>query len=284
VIGAIANPANAAQIELWNTSSGESWVLFQDDLDRLVQPLGRVAMEALAPAEGETVLDIGCGCGQTSVALAETVGQTGMILGVDVSAPMLEAAGKRPRSPQAAPIQFERMDAQTGDLGRGRFDAAFSRFGVMFFESPVLAFANIRAALKPGGRLAFVCWRALALNAWMHAPIGAAAPLLPPMPPPDPLAPGPLAFADPERVRWILSEAGYADVCITPFDTQIGGADLDKTLTLTFRIGPLGSALRQYPDHAAAVADAVRDALTPYLTPHGVMMPAAVWVVTARTP
>jgi SAM-dependent methyltransferase len=282
--GNSATAANTAQIELWNTTSGESWVLFQDDLDRLVQPLGLEAMHALAPADGEHVLDIGCGCGQTSVALAEQVGRTGWVLGVDVSAPMLEAAGKRPRPPEAAPILFDRMDAQTGELGHGRFDAVFSRFGVMFFENPVAAFANIRGALKPGGRLAFVCWRPVALNAWMHAPIGAAAPFLPPMTPPDPTAPGPLAFAEAGRVRSILADAGFTDVAITPFDTLIGGADLDRTLTLTFRIGPLGSALRQYPDHAAAVADAVRDALKPYLTPDGVMMPAAVWVVSARTP
>lgn len=274
--------SNAAQIEYWNTSAGETWARFQEALDRQVEPLGLAAMDVLCPAEGEHIVDIGCGCGQTSLALAARVRPTGSVVGVDISQPMLDVAFRRPRTADLQ-VTFRKLDAQTGDLGDDLFDAAFSRFGVMFFSDPVAAFANIRASLKPGGRLAFVCWRALNENPWMQAPLQAALPLLPPLAPPDPAAPGPFAFADPSRVRSILADSGYGSVTINPFDADIGGEDLDQTLKLALRIGPLGRALREHPEFVGNVTDAVRDVLSEYLTSNGVRMPAAVWIALART-
>jgi len=182
----------------------------------------------------------------------------------------------------AARPDFRQADAQTDDLGHGAFDAAFSRFGVMFFADPVAAFANIRRALKPGGRLGFVCWRPLFENPWMLEPMQAALPFLPPPPPMDPTAPGPFAFADAERVRGILAGAGFSAIQIEPFDTRIGGSSVEQTLTLAFRVGPLGAALREHPELAEQVAEAVRARLAPYDTPGGVLMPAATWIVQAR--
>jgi SAM-dependent methyltransferase len=274
--------SNAAQIEYWNTSVGETWARFQEALDRQVEPLGLAAMDVLCPAEGEHIVDIGCGCGQTSLALAARVRPSGSVVGVDISQPMLDVAFRRPRTADLQ-VTFRKLDAQTGDLGDDLFDAAFSRFGVMFFSDPVAAFANIRASLKPGGRLAFVCWRALNENPWMQAPLQAALPLLPPLAPPDPAAPGPFAFADPSRVRSILADSGYGSVTINPFDADIGGEDLDQTLKLALRIGPLGRALREHPEFVGNVTDAVRDVLSEYLTSNGVRMPAAVWIALART-
>ena len=149
--------SNAAQIEYWNATAGEAWAQFQETLDRQIELLGLAAMDALCPREGEHIIDIGCGCGQTSLALAARVRPTGSVVGVDISQPMLDVALCRPRSMDLQVI-FRKLDAQTADLGPGLFDAAFSRFGVMFFGDPVAAFANIRASLKPEGRLAFVCW------------------------------------------------------------------------------------------------------------------------------
>jgi SAM-dependent methyltransferase len=274
--------ANAAQIEYWNATAGETWVQFQEPLDRQIEPLGRAAMDVLAPREGEHIVDIGCGCGQSSLLLAARVAPKGSVLGIDISKPMLEVARQRPRPAPHLPVVFRQVDAQTGNLGLGLFDAAFSRFGVMFFADPVAAFANIRASLKPNGRLAFVCWRPVGENPWMHAPLQAALPLIPPIAPPDPLAPGPFAFADASRVRSILAAAGFKSVGIEPFDTNIGGADLAQTLMLALRVGPLGAALREHPELATDVAGAVRDVLSKYLTPNGVMMPAAVWIVLAH--
>ena len=269
---------NAAQIDFWNATAGQTWAAFQGQLDRQLEPLGAEAMRALAPAPGERLLDIGCGCGQTSLALAERVGTAGAVLGVDISQPMLAVAERRTDGSVA---RFRRADAQADDLGEAVFDGVFSRFGVMFFSDPVAAFANIRRALKPAGRLAFVCWRPLAENPWMFVPLEAARPMLPPLAPPDPTAPGPFAFSDPARVRAILDEAGFALVQVTPFDTRIGSGGLDETMALAFRVGPLGGALREHPEIAPAVTDVVRAALAAYLTEAGVLMPAAVWIVSA---
>jgi SAM-dependent methyltransferase len=274
--------ANEAQVEYWNTRGGGTWVKFQEALDRQIEPLGLAAMDTLKPEKGEHILDIGCGCGQTSVDLASRVGSAGSVLGVDISKPMLEVARRRPLPAKDLHVTFELHDAQSDDLGRERFDAVFSRFGVMFFSDPVAAFANIRKSLKPTGRLTFVCWRPLKQNPWMQAPLEVALPQLPPLPPSDPTAPGPFAFADAERVESILAAAGFGSVKVSAFDTAIGGGDLEQTLELALNLGPLGAALRENPDRAGAVVGVVKDLLAKYATPNGVRMPAAVWIVSAQ--
>ncbi len=241
-------------------------------------------MRLLAPIDGERILDVGCGCGQSSIELADRVGTAGAVLGVDVSAPMLEVAHRRSAPYSAGRLEFRLADAQIADLGAFAFDAVFSRFGVMFFADPVAAFANLRGCLKRGGRIGFVCWRPLQDNAWMQIPLQAALPLLPPMTPPDPTAPGPFAFADPNRVRAILEAAGYRSVSVLAFDAAIGGSDLEQTLQLTLRVGPLGAALREHPERRAEIGGAVRNALALHLSARGVQMPAAVWIVLARNP
>lgn len=275
--------SNIAQIEYWNTKAGETWAKFQEALDRQIQTLGLAAMDTLRPEKGEHIIDIGCGCGQTSLDLGSRVGAAGSVVGVDISKPMLEVARRRPRSAPNLRLTFELFDAQSDDLGHGRFDAAFSRFGVMFFSDPVAAFTNIRELLKPSGRLVFVCWRPLSQNPWMREPLDAALPLLPPIAPFDPIAPGPFAFADAGRVQSILAEAGFGSVKVSPFDAAIGGANLEQTLQLALNVGPLGAALRENPERAETVADAVRDLLSKYATPNGVLMPAAVWIVSAHS-
>jgi len=275
------NP-NAAQIDYWNATAGETWSRMHDQLDRQIEPLGLEAMRRLAPGQGERILDIGCGCGQTTMALAKWIGLSGAVIGVDISRPMLEVARGRPLPADARQPEFREADAQSESLGAAAFDAAFSSFGVMFFSDPVAAFANIRAALKPSGRLGFVCWRPYPENLWMRIPMEAAQPLLGPTAPADPTAPGPFAFADPARVRSILSQAGFTAITIDPYDARIGGGDIDQTVALAFRVGPLGRALQETPDRLPEVARAVKAAITPFDTPNGVLMPAAVWIVQAR--
>jgi len=276
-----ASPANAAQSDYWNKTAGLTWAAMQAQLDRQIEPLGARAMEGFAAQPGETVLDIGCGCGQTTLALAERVGGSGGVTGADISQPMLEVARARPAPAGGAKPRFVEIDAQTGDLGEGVFDGAFSRFGVMFFADPAAAFANIGRALKPRGRLTFVCWRPFAENLWMRAPAEAAASLLPAMAPPDPNAPGPYAFSDPVKVWDILAAAGFQAIEIRLFDAVIGGGTLEEATALALRVGPLGVAMREHPHLAAPVAKAVRAALAPHETPRGVLMPAAVWIVRA---
>lgn len=276
--------ANAAQEDYWNGRAGETWVELNRLLDMELRQLGLEAQAALRPQPGERVLDIGCGGGETSLDLAEAVTPGGAVLGVDISRTLLELAARR-ASAQDRDVRFEVADAQTSDFGGERFDAAFSRFGVMFFSAPSAAFANILKALKPGGRIAFVCWRPQAENPLMTAPFKAAESLLPPQPPSDPLAPGPFAFADPERVRRILGEAGFGHVAIRPHDAKVGGWTSEEALVVAQRVGPLGAVLRENPELRPKVLKAVADELQRHVSADGkVRMDAAVWIVTATAP
>ena len=240
-------PANADQIAYWNASAGETWAALWDRLDRQIEPLGRLAMDALAIGPGERLIDIGCGCGQTTLELARRAGPSGNVVGVDVSAPMLAVARRRARALSLAEVEFLEADAQTHGFDSAGADALFSRFGVMFFADPAAAFANLRSALASGGRLGFVCWRAMELNTFMTLPMSAALPLLPPIAPQPPGGPGPFAFDDADRVRAILADAGFRGVELRPHDEAIGGGDIDETLDLALKIGPLGAAVRDRP-------------------------------------
>ncbi|MET0173376.1 MAG: class I SAM-dependent methyltransferase, partial [Agrobacterium vaccinii] len=152
----------------WNDQSGERWVYHQALLDSMLAVFGQAAMEAAAPAMGECVLDVGCGAGESSLALASLVGNQGQVLGVDISEAMIESA--LTRAPKEMSVVFQVADASKAELPDGKFDILFSRFGVMFFNDPTEAFAHMRRALKPGGRVAFVCWRGVAENDWMRLP------------------------------------------------------------------------------------------------------------------
>jgi SAM-dependent methyltransferase len=196
---------------------------------------------------------------------------------------MLEVARGRAEAAGAHNLAFREADAQTAALPGGR-DAVFSRFGVMFFADPEAAFANLRRSLRPGGRLAFVCWRPLPENLWIHLPAEAAAGLVPPAPPPEPGTPGPFAFADPDRVRRILAEAGFTGIEISPHDEAIGGLDLEGTVGMSVWRGPLGAILRERPDLAPVLHDRVRTAVSPWLRGDAVYMPSATWLVSARNP
>jgi SAM-dependent methyltransferase len=281
--------ANAEQVRYWNEVAGPRWVRFQERLDREIAGLGRLAIERAELAEGESVLDVGCGCGGTALELARRVGPRGRVLGVDISGPMLARARERAAAEGVAQLQLLQADAQTAALEAGAFDLLFSRFGVMFFADPVAAFANLRRALRPGGRLAFVCWQRLPDNPWMLVPIGALARHLPLPPPPPPGAPGPFAFADAERVRGLLESAGFARV--ETHDVReplsLGGGSLDDAVEFALEIGPAASALREAgagPELRAKIAAEVRDALAPFVGPGGSpSLPSAAWIFTARS-
>lgn len=162
---------SADQVDDWNGQSGERWVANQARLDALVAVFGQAAIEAAAPAMGERVLDIGCGAGASSLALAARVGAGGQVLGVDISEPLIERARELAR--HDTPALFQVADASSAELPEGAFDILFSRFGVMFFDDPTAAFTHMRRALRLGGRVAFVCWRGATENDWMRLPVGA---------------------------------------------------------------------------------------------------------------
>ena len=275
--------ANNDQVAYWNATAGETWAALQDRLDRQIEPLGAAVIEALAPKAGERVADIGCGCGQTTIALAERVGTAGSVLGVDVSRPMLAVARRRLTEQGLSQASLIEADAQTHPFEPQTLDAVFSRFGVMFFADPTAAFANILKGMKRSGRLGFLCWRAFSKNPWMGVPMAAALPhLTEAPPPPDPLAPGPFAFADRDRLHAILARAGFSDISIVAQDKKIGSPTLDQAVEIALRVGPLGRFLNDRPDSAAAVVGAIREALAAHLTPDGVRLGSATWVVGAR--
>lgn len=278
---------NADQITFWNAKAGSKWVEYQTQLDQQIGVLGDAMLSAAGLGAGQRVLDIGCGCGATALQAAALVGASGTVTGVDVSAPMLERARARARQAGLSQVSFMQADAQADSLGAALYDRVISRFGVMFFTAPATAFRNIRAAMAPGGRLAFVCWRGTDENPWMGEPVKAAAQhvALPPAPPAD--APGPMAFADPARVRRILDEAGLSSIEIQKHDAPCvigGGGDLDTCVDFLFNVGPLSRALMSADfneQNKAAIRASVGDVLKPYLTSAGVVMPCAVWIVTA---
>jgi SAM-dependent methyltransferase len=273
---------NAAQIEAWNGAVGARWVRDQEIYDDLYGAHCSVALAGARLAAGDSVLDIGCGCGATSLQAAERTGSGGLVVGVDISAPMIARARARARDAGLPRMRFDVADVQTAALGMARFDAAISRFGVMFFDDPVRAFSNVRAALRGGGRLSFVCWRSTEENPWISVPERAAAPLVP-IATPSGAGPGPFSFADAARVQGILDSAGFARVVMAPFDVELTfRGTLRACAPFIAQFGALGRALASAdePTRARAVT-AVEDALRPYARREGLVMPSAAWVVTA---
>lgn len=280
-----ATGPNAAMHTNWNTASAPGWIAMQALLDRQLGPLGDEAMATLAPGSGETIIDIGCGCGTTSRQLARLVGPSGHVLALDISAPMLRVASEQARAEALNQITCVDADAQIYPFEPASADGIFSRFGVMFFIDPAAAFANLRVALKRGGRLAFVCWKD---DNWINMPMEvarAAVPDAPPAPPPQPGAPGPMAFQDPDRVRGILEAAGYADIGIREFRKATGVGTMEETLKVVLDVGPLGRALRERPDWRDPVVAALREAFAAYEEPDGIVrLTSGVWIVTATNP
>jgi ubiquinone/menaquinone biosynthesis C-methylase UbiE len=280
---------NAQQIEYWNEDSGQRWVDMSDIIDTQIAPLGELAMDRAKVALGERILDIGCGCGQTTVELASRVGPGGSVLGLDISGPMLGRARERAAEAGAQNTEFIQADAQLHGFDSPGADLLFSRFGVMFFSSPVEAFANLLSALRPGGRLTFICWQAVTRNPWMLLPVSAAMKHLPPPDaPPDPLAPGPFAFADRDRVAGILEESGFENVAHESLEQNMligGGRSLDETTEFLTQLGPAGRVLQgSGPELRAKVIDEIRRAIEPYEGDDGVRLGSATWIVSANRP
>jgi SAM-dependent methyltransferase len=273
---------NAEQVRYWNETSGPKWVARMEQLDAQLAPLGELAIERARPRAGERVLDVGCGCGQTLLQLAERVGAEGRVLGIDVSGPMLARAAERTRGLRQ--VEVLEADAQVQRFD-GDFDLVYSRFGVMFFQDPVAAFANLRRALAAKGRLVFVCWDEIAKNPWMRLPLMALAAHVPLPEPPAPGAPGPFSFADPERVRGILVDAGFANVELGARQVRLevgGGVALDDAVDFLLSVGPASQALREAPEASRdKAARAVREAVAPFLRGASVAMDGAVWICSA---
>lgn len=278
---------NSEQIAEWNGALGERWAAMRQEIDRFVVPFGNAALKAAAPQPGERAIDIGCGCGDTSIELARMVGRGGAVLGIDVSQPMLAVARSRGGLANSAHLAFREADASEADLPANT-DLLFSRFGVMFFSRPSPAFSHMRKALRAGGRCVFVCWRAPRDNPWAMTPLSAARAAMGVTPPPaDPNAPGPFAFADEERVRAILSGAGFGDIDVQRFDVAIPiGATPRAAAENAVQIGPVSRLVREVgAEHLPIILDAVERTLAPLAAPDGhVSLNGSTWIVSATNP
>jgi len=272
------------QKEYWSGKVGDEWAAHADRIDAMLRPVTQAALDLAALQPGERVLDIGCGAGATSLHMARTVGAAGAVTGVDLSPPLLAVARARAAA-NGLTVGFIEADAGTIAFD-APFDAAFSRFGVMFFEDPAAGFANIRRALKRGGRLAFVCWRAMALNSWAVAAVEAVTPMLrTPLPAPDPDAPGPFALADADKIARVLSAAGWRDVALAPWDGDMaigGGGSLEETAEFMLRIGPCARAVADQGLDAEEARLRVLERLAPLHGPAGVLLPGACWLAQAQ--
>jgi SAM-dependent methyltransferase len=276
--------ANADQIAYWNGHAGRKWTERQEIQDAVLAPITAQLFAAANLRPGEKVIDVGCGCGDTTLAAAAAVGDSGQAQGIDISEMMLARARQR-AAELGGKTKFRLADASAEDFSAEDADALISRFGVMFFADPTATFANLRRALKAGGRLAFVCWREPKLNPWLVMPFNAMKHRVPPQPERKPEDPGPFAFADDARLRGILEGAGFKEVAIEARSMQLDtaiGRGLEIAVRTALEIGPVSRALDGQPEEVCANAEAdVCAALTPYLKGDSVELGASVWVVTA---
>jgi SAM-dependent methyltransferase len=266
------------QKSFWNGPGGQGWVASYQRIQRSLAPFSREALAAAAPQRGEHVVDVGCGSGDTTAELARAVGATGHVLGVDISEALIAQA----RSHRLDNATFVLGDAATHPFHAESHDLVFSRFGVMFFADPVAAFKNLRRALRPSGRLVFICWRTPQENPWGMVPLRAAAPFVPPPPRPGPEEPGQYSFGDRARVERILTQAGFAPT-ITPVDRPVFlGRTVPEVLENLGHFGPLSRAFANAEPAAIEKAKAaIGTALAPHAGPEGVMLPGACWLVSA---
>jgi len=269
----------AEQAAYWNGPGGKGWLASMERIEQGLGDFGKASLAAANAQPGEKVIDIGCGLGGTTRALAEAVGLGGHVLGVDISETLIQGA----RAHRVSNATFVLGNAATHPFEAASYDLVYSRFGVMFFGDPVAAFKNFQQALKPAGRLVFVCWRTTQENPWGLVPVRAAAPFLPPLPRPGPEDPGQYAFGDRARVERILKEAGFSRLSFEPLDQPVFmGKTIADILENAGRFGPLARAFADAtPEQIEKAKAAIGETLKPHETAEGVRLPGACWLVRA---
>jgi SAM-dependent methyltransferase len=278
--------ANTEQAEFW-AARAPSWIALESHHEEVIGPAGRMAMDRLHLHPGQYVVDLGCGTGQTTVELAGRVAPDGSAVGVDITAALLDRARQHATEARIVNIEFRHADVQSSDLGRARFDGAFSRFGVMFFADPVAAFTNVHRSLKPGGVLSFVCWQPATSNDWMLVPAQAAVSVLgtaPEMPAPD--APGPFSLSDPSRVRKILDSAGFHAIDIAAHHDlmRTPAAGIAESVDTALRVGAVQRMLEGAgPDTVQKVRAAIDEAMRARLHDGEVALTRSIFLVRAET-
>jgi SAM-dependent methyltransferase len=273
-----------AQRTFWNSEATRRWVTEQTRIDRLMAEVTEAALAAAAPQPGESVLDVGCGTGTTTLRLAEAVGRTGQVLGVDISEQQLGLARQRVADAGVKNVQLVLDDAATHRFEVEPIDLGFTRYGVMFFADPVAAFRNIRNAMRPSGRLLLAVFRSGPENPWATAAVGAIGHLVAPPAPLGPEEPGQFSWSDPVRVRRILDGAGFRDVALKPLDLSLRlGADAAEAAEFATFMGQGARLLQGQPEETRQSARSAFEAFFKlHESPNGVALPGALWLVSAR--
>ncbi len=277
--------SNQPQADFW-TSAGALWTALRDRFDDQVNEHGLAAIDALNLEAGESVIDVGCGAGSTTVQVAERVGEDGRVRGLDISQTMIEGARAHAEAQGVATATFDVGDAMAETFD-GDADAVFSRFGVMFFSDAVAGFANILTALRPGGRLGFVCWQSPVDNPWASQGFRAVGQFIEmPFRGGDPTAPGPFSLGERERLESVIVDSGFEDVSIEPRVTPVRmGDDAADAAGFFTQLTPAAANLAaDDPEKAAELRAALIDLFSEWEGPDGVQAPSAVWIVTARRP
>lgn len=276
--------ANESQRQFWNDKPGANWVRFYRDLDIMHHSVLEKLLDCAAPEAGETVIDIGCGAGTSSFALAELVGPSGAVSGYDISEPLLTKAEERRAEKGVSNVSFHLADAQTAGFN-GSADLIVSRFGVMFFDDPEAAFANLHSALRPGGRIVFITWAASEFNPWFSLARKIAVQHFGDLPDGDPDAPGPMSLRDIDRGVSFLKAGGFADPVGEAVDLTLDHPDGWPALRqLVPHIGPVGRFLRDCEvtqEQRAALFDDLDKAFSEFVTDAGISVPARINVFSA---
>lgn len=276
--------ANAEQVEYWEGHGGEHWAAEAERYDSINRRFAERIVEALDPRPGERVLDVGCGNGALALAIGPRVAPDGDVTGLDLSGPMLAVARRRAEEAGLDNVAFEKGDAQVHPLPEAGFDAVVSRFGVMFFDDPTAAFANLRRALRPGGRLVVACWHELLRNEWLTVPSAAMLAYVPMPDLGDPGGPGPFSLADPGRIRSILDDAGFVDSTVDEVaEPMCMGSSAEDAVAFMSRTEMAARLLQDANEETAQKAwDAVGEAFARYESPDGVVLTGTAWLVAAR--
>ena len=275
---------NKNQRDFWSGKGGDIWVERQNAMDTMLSPLGEAALNKLNLNEGENVLDIGCGCGHTTLNIAKRISPDGQVSGLDISEPMLKRAKESANEMSISNASFNCVDVQTDDIGEEVYSAAFSRFGVMFFEDPIAAFHNINKSLITGASLSFVCWQSPALNPWQSLFIEAVKKYVD-LPSPPPRSPSPFAFMESEYVSSILEESNFQNIMIEGHEAEVNmfsGRSLSDSVKDYISINPVVSGMLKdsTEQEKTEIINSAIEAFSPYYSAKGLMFPSATWLVT----
>ena len=275
---------NKNQRDFWSGKGGDIWVERQNAMDTMLSHLGEAALNKLNLNEGENVLDIGCGCGHTTLNIAKRISPDGQVTGLDISEPMLKRAKESANEMSISNASFNCVDVQTDDMGEEVYSAAFSRFGVMFFEDPIAAFRNINKSLITGASLSFVCWQSPALNPWQSLFIEAVKKYVD-LPSPPPRSPSPFAFMESEYVSSILEESNFQNIMIEGHEAEVNmfsGRSLSDSVKDYISINPVVSGMLKdsTEQEKTEIINSAIEAFSPYYSAKGLMFPSATWLVT----